>query len=613
MIDDSVASWPVAAVAVLLGILLYQHQWHLRYQVRMWLENCLQSIPTLQVPFPPIPTAKEGLPSVSFPALVDSLRPNMIQCWNPSTGEYLGQVPALTPAQVDEACAKAAAAQKSWKLTTFAERRRVLRTLQKFIVAHISELCTASGIDSGKPPVDAVLGEILTTCEKIAALLRHGEAWLQPELRPTSLLTIHKRAAVEYVPLGVVVAIAPWNYPFHNAMNHVLSGIFAGNGVVAKSSEHTSWSAHYYFAPMVRAALAACGHDPDLCQFVTGFAPAGQALCINPRVDKIVFTGSPEVGRRVMAAASEFLKPVILELGGKDALVVLDDAHLDAVVPWVMRGCFQNCGQNCVGIERVLVYEGLYDEFVDRVQSKVAALRPGPVTGGGGAACPTPSTKTPPPPVEVDCGALVMREQLAKIQALVDDAVVHGAKVLCGGTLANKAVGQFYPPTLLVGVTPAMKIFHTEVFGPVMSVIKVPGNSDAACLELANGTSFGLGASVYTSNPTRGLALGRQIRSGMLCVNDFGSNYLVQSLPFGGVGESGFGRFAGVEGLRALCLERSILTDRIPGVKTSIPPVLEYPIRANSYPFAASLIRFFYSDGFWGKLQGIIGLIKHGK
>jgi acyl-CoA reductase-like NAD-dependent aldehyde dehydrogenase len=163
-----------------------------------------------------------------------------------------------------------------------------------------------------------------------------------------------------------------------------------------------------------------------------------------------------------------------------------------------------------------------------------------------------------------------------------------------------------------VNVTPSMKIFHTEVFGPVMTVVKVPSDSDDACIELANATTFGLGSSVFTSSPSRGLALGRRIRSGMMCVNDFGSNYLVQSLPFGGVGESGFGRFAGIEGLRALCLERSILTDRFPFVKTSIPPVLDYPIKENSYNFASALIQFFYNDSLVGKVKGILGLIKFG-
>jgi acyl-CoA reductase-like NAD-dependent aldehyde dehydrogenase len=551
-------------------------------------------------------------PSVSCPTLLDPTRPGFLQCWNPSNGQYLGQVPAMDASDVDAVVRRAAVAQRQWKKTTFAQRRQVLRTIQQFLIRHVDEVCTASALDSGKPMVDAVLGEVLTTCEKISAICKHGERWLQPEARSTSLLTLFKSAWVEYVPMGVVATIAPWNYPFHNMINHVVSGIFAGNAVVGKVSEHTSWSSHHYYAPIIRAALSAHGHDPHLCMLVTGLGDAGHALCSHPLVDKIIFTGSPEIGRKVMRTASQHLKPVVLELGGKDAFCVLDDADLKAVVPFAMRGCFQNCGQNCVGIERVLVYESLHDQFVDQVYQRIRNLRTG---------CPLPTATNNGGRDDsiVDCGALVMQEQLRKIQDLVDDAVMQGAKVLCGGSLfvpndddGSSSVGQFYPPTLLVNVTPHMKIFHTEVFGPVMTVTVVPNDSDEVCAQLANGTTFGLGSTVFTSNKRRGLALGRQFRSGMLCVNDFQANYLVQSLPFGGVNESGFGRFAGIEGLRALCLERSIVTDKFPYLRTTIPPVLDYPVKPNSYRFATSLIRFLYDESLVGQVRGIFGLIKNG-
>jgi acyl-CoA reductase-like NAD-dependent aldehyde dehydrogenase len=658
-------------VLIMLALFVSSHRWSITYRIRLVLEGWLLRIPALDVPFPPVPTPSSagasssssstntaplisptkksdngtpgksndalqvwgsngksggggGLllgPSVACPALLDPTRPGFLQCWNPANGQYLGQVPAMDAADVDAVVQKAAQAQQQWKKTTFAQRRQVLRTIQQFLIRHMDEVCTASALDSGKPLVDAVLGEVLTTCEKIDAVCRHGERWLQPESRSTSLLTLHKSAWVEYVPMGVLATIAPWNYPFHNMINHVVSGIFAGNAVVGKVSEHTSWCSHHYYAPIIQAALVAHGHDPHLCPLVTGLGDAGHALCSHPLVDKIIFTGSPEIGRKVMLTASHHLKPVILELGGKDAFCVLDDADLKAAVPFAMRGCFQNCGQNCVGIERVLVYESLHDRFVDQVYQRIRNLRTG---------CPLPNyTKSKSSSSDsrdddpiVDCGALVMREQLRKIQDLVDDAVQQGAKVLCGGVLAapdvdededgNSSVGQFYPPTLLVNVTPQMKIFHTEVFGPVMTVTVVPRDSDEACAQLANATSFGLGSTVFTSNRRRGLALGRQFRSGMLCVNDFQANYLVQSLPFGGVNESGFGRFAGIEGLRALCLERSIVTDKFPLVRTTIPPILDYPVKPSTYRFATSLIQFLYDESLVGKLRGIFGLIKNG-
>lgn len=388
-------------------------------------------------------------------------------------------------------------------------------------------------------------------------------------------------------------------------MNHIISGIFAGNAVVGKVSEHTSWSAVAYYSRIARAALEVNGHNPDLLQTVTGFGEAGHALVTNPLVDKIIFTGSTAIGRKVMEAASQHLKPVILELGGKDAMVFTEDCRLSEIVPWVLRGCFQNSGQNCVGIERVVVYESLHDRFVDAVLPRVQALRQGgplATTAGGGS------------DANVDCGALVMEAQLDHIQALVDDAVSKGAKLRTGGR-RNPALpeGQFYEPTVLTGVTPDMRIFREEVFGPVMSIIKVPDDSDAACVDLVNDSDFGLGSSVYCGDPQRGLAIARQLRTGMVCVNDFGSHYLVQSLPFGGTKQSGFGRFAGIEGLRACCLERSVLTDRIPGVKTSIPAAIDYPIDKNQgLPFAGSLIQLFYNESWIEKIKGVIGLIKFG-
>jgi acyl-CoA reductase-like NAD-dependent aldehyde dehydrogenase len=346
--------------------------------------------------------------------------------------------------------------------------------------------------------------------------------------------------------------------------------------------------------------LTAHGHNPDLVQTVTGFAEAGVALCEDPNVAKIIFTGSPAIGRKVMETASRHLKPVILELGGKDAMVILEDCNLGGVFPWVMRGCYQNCGQNCVGIERILVYESLYDEFVKGVTERVKALR----QGGPLETCGWDGS--------IDCGSMVMDAQCDLIQELVDDAVKKGAKVVVGGKRGNKK-GQFYEPTVVVNVTPDMRIYQEELFGPVMTVVKVLGDNDDLAVEMVNRSSFGLGSSVYCGDQVRGLKLGRKIRSGMCCINDFGSNYLVQSLPFGGVGESGFGRFAGVEGLRALCLERSILIDRIPGVRTTIPPPIKYPIdKAKGLPFAKSLIQLFYNESLVGKIKGIIGLIKFG-
>jgi len=264
-----------------------------------------------------------------------------------------------------------------------------------------------------------------------------------------------------------------------------------------------------------------------------------------------------------------------------------------------MRGCFQNCGQNCCGVERLFVYESIASKFISAIVPKVKALRQGiPL-----ATCGSDGN--------VDCGAMIMDAQMDIIQELVDDAVKLGAVLHCGGKRNSSLHGQFYEPTVLSNVTGDMRISQEEVFGPVMCIITVPNDDDETCIRLVNNCRFGLGSTVYSASQKRGMNLGRRIRSGMFTVNDFGVNYLIQSLPFGGVMDSGFGRFAGPEGLRACCLERSIVEDRFWGIKTSIPPPIDYPIDGSKgFTFGSSLVKLFYSESLIEKLIGIIGLIK---
>mmetsp|Transcript_14722 Transcript_14722/g.31381 ORF Transcript_14722/g.31381 Transcript_14722/m.31381 type:complete len:657 (+) Transcript_14722:122-2092(+) len=583
--------------------------WHLWRDSKLTLESILDRVPDIasQVDLPPLQLPGEDCndngpqygatsSAASKPIqLVDDASPAILQCYSPATLDKLGTVPNLSAGQVSELAMRSKVAQQSWKTTTFAQRRRVLRTLQKYVVSHIDEICQLCAKDSGKTQVDALLGEILTTCEKIRTLLHHGETWLEPSKRPVNPMMMHKSAYVEYVPLGVLGIIAPWNYPFHNMLNHVLSGIFSGNGVVTKCSEHTSWSS-VYFHSICRAALEANGFDPELVQLCTGVAETGKALVECPHVDKIFFTGSPNVGRHVMKGAAPFLKPVVLELGGKDAMVFCEDVKLKDVIPWAMRGCFQNCGQNCCGVERLFVYESIAHDFIAAIVEKVRSLRQG---------CPLSENL-------VDCGAMVMEAQCILVQGLVDDAVSKGATLHCGGKRNTYNGGQFYEPTLLSGVTPNMRIWKEEVFGPIMCVITVPGDNDETCVQMVNDCAFGLGSSVYSASTSRALAIGSQFNTGMFTANDFGVNYLIQSLPFGGVKESGFGRFAGPEGLRSCCLERSIVVDRIPGVRTSIPGPIDYPMNTKQgMGFGKGLIKLFYGDSVWVKAKGVLDLIRN--
>lgn len=515
-----------------------------------------------------------------------------IPCRDPGTLELLGYAPAMTAEQVRSSIEKARNAQKEWKYSSFAQRKRLLSVLLKYIMEHQEEICTISSKDSGKPMVDCAFGELIVTCEKIRWLMSEGERWLQPEKRSAGRMMFYKKARVEYVPLGVVGAIVPFNYPFHNIYNPMLAAIFAGNGIVIKVSEHASWSALYY-AEGIRKALDVAGAPPDLVQIVTGYGDAGHAL-VTSGVDKVIFVGSTEVGKKVMASAAETLTPVVLELGGKDAFIVCEDADLKVVVPTALRGAFQACGQNCMGAERFIVHEKVVDKFLDACMTAVMQMRVGAASESR----------------KVDFGSLCLPGLAEKVQGLVDDAVARGATVVTGGHIpsgeSELSKGQFYPPTILTGVTRDMRIWHEEVFGPVMSIVSF--STDEEAIALANDSDFGLGSSVFCASKGRARRMAAKLHTGMSSINDFASTYMSQSLPFGGVKYSGFDRFAGIEGLRGMCVPKSVAEDRWP-FSTAIPPLLQYPVKDAAFDFVTNLVWMFYSESWCGSIKGLFGLI----
>ena len=336
--------------------------------------------------------------------------------------------------------------------------------MMKFILEHQDDIVRLCVRDSGKTELGASFGEVLPSCEKIQWIIDNGEEVLSPQQRSAARLMMYKNAWIEYCPLGVLGIISPFNYPFHNFINHIISGLFSGNAVVVKVSEHTSWSADYFYR-FVREALVQAKNSgvvpmasPDLVQVITGFGESGAAL-VSSGVDKIIFTGSTQVGRMVMqgAAKAKTLTPCVLELGGKDPFIIMEDADLNSVFKLLMRGVFQNCGQNCIGVERVYVHEKLYKNFLILATEKIKNLRQGKPFSKG----------------TCDLGATTMPGQLAIIESLVRDAVKCGARVVVGGKRRMElAPGLFYEPTILVDVTHEMRISKEEVFGPVMVVMK---------------------------------------------------------------------------------------------------------------------------------------------
>lgn len=518
------------------------------------------------------------------PQLVSEETPFAIKALAPATGETIGWIPAHTPDDVHELVERARLAQAGWACTSFNQRRSVMRVLMAYLLHEQKTISAISAQDTGKTMVEASLGEIIPTLEKLRWVIAEGEQALTNDYRTTGPITRHKTAKVEYMPLGVIAAFAPWNYPVHNFLNPVIAGLFSGNAVVVKPSEHALW-ASVYVARVLRRVLALCGHSAELVQVVLGKGDVGSALVASD-VDKVFFTGSTKIGKMVAIAAAKRLIPVVLELGGKDPFVVCEDAELRHAAAICLRGVFQNAGQNCIGVERVFVHKDVMNEFCAMMAEGAKSIRLG-----------------------VDMGAMTLGDAaISEIQELVDDAVNQGAKLLVGGRRSSvDGQGFYYEPTVLKGVTLKMRIAKEEVFGPVLSLLE--WNSDHELIKTINACPFGLGSSVFTRDKARADYIVSSLRVGMSNVNDFATNYLCQSMPFGGTKDSGFDKFAGIEGLRGCCITKATTRDRFPGIKTRVPQPLRYPTWPNAFEVSAEINDVIYGHGVISKLDNLRNLV----
>ncbi|KAK4507930.1 hypothetical protein PRZ48_001665 [Zasmidium cellare] len=535
-----------------------------------------------------------------------------IQCYAPATGQYLGLVNPSTPDRIDRTIAKAAAAQQQWKKSTFAQRRRVLKTLLKFILDNQEEIIRAACLDSGKTRTDALFGEVLVTVEKLKWTIDHGENALLPDRRPTNLLMFYKHNEVRYEPLGVVAACVSWNYPFHNLLGPIISAIFTGNAIVVKNSEQTAWSSAY-FVTIVRDALSACSFDPNIVHAFSCWPQTADYFTSHPGISHLTFIGSRPVAHEVAKSASKSLTPLCVELGGKDAAIILDEpsgrvmskGEMERIASIIMRGVFQSGGQNCVGIERIIAMPEAYDTLIKMLEPRIKALRLGddldPENTGEGSA--------------IDVGALVSPASFDRLERLIAEATAQGARLLVGGHRYRHQrypLGHYFTPTLLVDVTPRMRIAQEELFAPVCVIMRAQDINDV--VNITNGTEYGLGCSVFgpTSSSQSNANLQHvtdSVKSGMVAVNDFAAYYVVQ-LPFGGVAGSGYGRFAGQEGLRNLCNAKSVCSDKWPSlIKTAIPAKLDYPMRSNAWHVARGVVEVGYGESLSRRWQGLRKLV----
>jgi acyl-CoA reductase-like NAD-dependent aldehyde dehydrogenase len=442
-----------------------------------------------------------------------------LESFNPATGELVGSVATITPEQVQGVVDDVARIQPAWAELSLEDRARYMRRAADALLDEIDEIAELLVNEQGKPRVEAYTMELLPTVDALHWCAKAGPKILADEkVRMSQAFLMSKKGRFSFEPIGVVGVIAPWNYPWSIPFGEVAIALMAGNGVVLKPASLTP-----LLGEAIRRVFEKGGLPEGLIRVVHGGGAVGDALA-KSSVGKVFFTGSVEVGRKVGEVCAQRLKGSVLELGGKDPMVVCADADLGNAISGAVWGGFANAGQTCSGIERVYVVRDVAEPFIEGVVAETERLRLGD-----------------PLQWETEIGPMTSDGQYEIVVDLVEDAVASGATKRCGGpTEVAGLPGKFVAPTVLTGVTQEMRIMREEVFGPVLPIVVVEDEQEA--IELANDSEFGLGASVWTKDRQKGERIARRIESGMVWVNDHSFSHGACQCAWGGVKDSGVGR-----------------------------------------------------------------------
>jgi succinate-semialdehyde dehydrogenase/glutarate-semialdehyde dehydrogenase len=467
---------------------------------------------------------------------------------NPATAEILQEFECTSKADVRAAIVRAKAAQPYWASLDIRKRIAVLREFQRLLHEQKSEVAQLITREAGKPYVEALLTEVLLVLDAARFLIDNAFRFLRDEPVPHGNLAMKtKSGRLIRESYGVIGIISPWNYPFSIPATESIAALVAGNTVVLKPSEFTSLTALELAKLLHRA-----GVPQEIFQVVPGDGSTGGALIEDAKpeasIDKLIFTGSVATGKRIAQAAAARLLPVVLELGGKDPMLVLDDADIEIASSGAVWGAFMNAGQACLSVERCYVHRSLYKTFLDACVRKTKDLR----VGNG----MDPDT---------DVGPMIHERQLLNVESQVQDACSLGARVMIGATRLPALGPKFYAPTVLADITSDMRIMREETFGPILPVMRF--DSDDEAIRLANNSEYGLAASVWTRDRSRGEAVARRIQAGTVMVNDAISCFGISEAPHGGIKASGAGRSHGRLGLEEMVRAKYLDSDRLPGMK----------------------------------------------
>lgn len=485
------------------------------------------------------------------PITKDTSTPNSIPVNNPVTGELIGEVKIMGADDVRAAVEYSREAQRSWAALSLTERARLLRKWGELMWETQQETIRVIRGETGKNDTGA-FAEVMFVDNNANYYSQIAPKLLKPQRRTPGFPMV-QYAKVYYKPHGVVGMISPWNYPYALAMADAIPALIAGNTVVFKPSEITPYSVIHAVDMMHKAGI------PDgVVQVVTGDGKTGSALV--ELVDYVCFTGSTAVGKKIAVQAAERLIPYSLELGGKDAMIVLRDADLELTASGVLLGGLENAGQMCISVERVYVEEAIYDRFVERVKYYAQNFNPGPGDG-----------------LDVHMGSMTSLRELERTERHVKDALDKGATLIHGGKRLPELGPLFYEPAILTDVNHTMDVMREETFGPIVPIMKVKNAEEA--LRYANDSEYGLSGSVWTKNLKRGEQIATQMDTGDIGVNRAAATANSPTMPWGGQKHSGTGRRGGPEGLMRFVTTQSVVVDKQIGVKPTLVLVDPFILR----------------------------------
>jgi acyl-CoA reductase-like NAD-dependent aldehyde dehydrogenase len=503
---------------------------------------------------------------------------------NPATGQIIGSSPLDTVEDLERLIAAARQAQPNWAALKPRQRVRYLKGVRDYLVANADDLAEVISQDNGKTRIDALSTEVLPAAMAISYYMKKAPCFLRPKrLMPGNILLANKLARIHRVPFGVIGIISPWNYPFGIPFSEVVMGLLAGNAVILKTASETQMVGR-----RLEEAFVAAGLPHGVFSYVNLPGKVAGEAFLSGGMDKLFFTGSVPVGKKLMALAAESLTPVSLELGGNDAMLVCPDADLERASAGAVWAGLSNCGQSCGGVERVYVHRAVYGHFMELLKKRVEALRIGQDLDHN-----------------VELGAMTTERQMEAVRRHLDGALAQGAEVFAQAMPPESTTGNFMPATVLTGVTHEMDVMREETFGPLLGVMKV-ANMDEA-VDLANDSQLGLTGSVWSKNYGEARRLARRVKAGAITINDHLMSHGLAETPWGGFKESGIGRTHGKLGFDEMTEPQVIVDDIMPGLRKNM---WWHPHRPEVYAGLKGIIDFLYGKSLNARFLGAKNLLK---